>query len=72
MSRVTVVGSAEPGRSIRVELNGEAFGDAAIVDANGRWQVSGDVSAADYRIVAFMLNGATLEAFSQPVALTVR
>ncbi len=69
---LTVVGSAEPGRSIRVELNGEAFGDAAIVDANGRWQVSGDVSAADYRIVAFMLNGATLEAFSQPVALTVR
>lgn len=70
--RLTVVGKAEPGRTIRVELNGEAFGDAVVVDANGGWQVSGDVSAAEYRIVAFMLNGATLEAFSRPVALTVR
>ena len=70
--RLTVVGSAEPGRTIRVELNGEAFGDAVVVDDNGGWQVSGDVSAAEYRIVAFMLNGATLEAFSRPVALTVR
>jgi len=69
---LTVVGKAEPGRTIRVELNGEAFGEAVVVDANGGWQVSGDVSAAEYRIVAFMLNGATLEAFSRPVALTVR
>ena len=70
--RLTVVGTAEPGRTILVELNGQAFGEPATVDANGRWLVSGDVAAAEYLIVAYMLNGETLEAFSRPVALTVR
>lgn len=70
--RLTVVGTAEPGRTILVELNGQAFGEAVIVAPDGTWQVSGDVAAADYRIVAFMLNGATLEAFSRPVNLAVR
>ena len=70
--RLTVVGTAEPGRTIRVELDGEAFGEAAVVDVNGNWAVSGDVAVGEHRIVAFMLNGATLEAFSRPVALTAR
>jgi uncharacterized surface protein with fasciclin (FAS1) repeats len=70
--RLTVVGTAEPGRTIYVELNGTAFGAPAVVDAGGNWQVSGDVGLGDYRIVAFMVNGATLEAFSRSVALVVR
>ena len=70
--RLTVVGTAEPGRTIRVELDGEAFGEAAVVDVNGNWAVSGDVAVGEHRIVAFMLNDATLEAFSRPVALTAR
>jgi uncharacterized surface protein with fasciclin (FAS1) repeats len=70
--RLTVVGTAEPGRTIRVELDGEAFGEAVVVDVNGNWAVSGDVAVGEHRIVAFMLNGATLEAFSRPVALTAR
>lgn len=68
---LTVVGTAEPGRTLYVELNGEAFGAPAVVDARGDWQVSGDVGAGEYTIVAFMVNGATLEAFSRPVALAV-
>ena len=70
--RLTVVGTAEPGRTIRVELDGEAFGEAVVVDVNGNWAVSGDVAVGEHRIVAFMLNDATLEAFSRPVALTAR
>lgn len=67
--RLTVVGTAQPGRTIRVEIDGQAFGEAAVVDVNGNWLVSGDVAAGEHRIVAFMLNGATLEAFSRPVVL---
>ena len=70
--RLTVVGTAEPGRAVRVEIDGQAFGEATIVDAGGNWSVSGDVAAGEHQIVAFMLNGATLEAFSRPVALVVR
>ena len=70
--RLTVVGTAQPGRTIRVELDGEAFGEAAVVDVNGNWSVSGDMAAGEHRIVAFMLDGATLEAFSRPVMLVVR
>ena len=67
--RLTVVGTAQPGRTIRVELDGQAFGEAAVVDVNGNWLVSGDVAAGEHRLVAFMLNGATLEAFSRPLVL---
>ena len=70
--RLTIVGTGEPGRTIAVELNGAAFGAPVVVDAGGNWQVSGDVGAGEYRIVAFMVNGATLEAFSRSVALVVQ
>ena len=69
---LTVVGTAEPGRTILVELNGEPFGAPATVDAAGNWAVAGDVGPGDYRIVATMLDGATLEAIARPVMLTVR
>ncbi len=67
--RLTIVGTAEPGRTIRVEVDGEAFGEAVVVGVSGNWSVSGDVAPGEHRIVAFMLNGATLEAFSRPVVL---
>ena len=70
--RLTVTGTAEPGRTIYIEMSGEAFGAPAVVDASGNWQVSGDVGPGEYVIVAFMVNGATLEALSRPVALAVR
>ncbi len=70
--RLTVTGTAEPGRTIYIEVSGEAFGAPAVVDASGNWQVSGDIGPGEYVIVAFMVNGATLEALSRPVALAVR
>ena len=69
--RLTIVGTAEPGRTIYVEVSGEAFGAPAVVDASGNWQVTGDIGPGQHGIVAFMVNGATLEAFSRSVALTV-
>jgi len=69
---LTVVGTGEPGRTIVVSLSGQAFGAPAVVDAGGRWQVAGDVMPGEYRLVAFMLNGETLEAASPPVQLTAR
>jgi len=69
---LTVVGTGEPGRTIIVSLSGQAFGAPAVVDAGGRWQVAGDVAPGEYRLVAFMLNGETLEAASAVVQLTAR
>lgn len=72
-AQLTVVGTAEPNRTILVELNGESFGATAVVDANGAWQVTGPVSPGEYRIVAYMLDSqGTLEAISRPVSLTVQ
>jgi len=68
---LTVVGTAEPNRRLLVELNGEPFGEAA-VDANGAWAVTGNVTAGEYIIIAYMLDSAgTLEAISRPVQLLV-
>lgn len=72
-TQLTVVGTAEPNRTILVELNGESFGATAAVDANGVWQVAGTVSPGEYRIIAYMLDSqGTLEAISRPVSLTVQ
>ena len=72
-SFLTIVGTAEPNRTILVELNGEPFGDAAVVSPEGQSSVSGNVSPGDYQIVAFMLRASdALEAISRPVALSVR
>lgn len=68
---LTVVGTAEPNRTLLVELNGEPFGEA-IVDVNGAWAVTGNVTPGEYIIVAYMLDSAgTLEAISRPVQLLV-
>lgn len=72
-TQLTVVGTAEPNRTILVELNGESFGATAAVDANGVWQVTGAVSPGEYRIIAYMLDSqGALEAISRPVSLAVQ
>lgn len=70
---LTIVGKAEPGRTILVELNGESFGEPATVNDDGTWLVSGTVTlGGNYQIIAYMLDAASgLEAISQPVALQV-
>lgn len=70
-SVLTIVGTAEPNRRLLVELNGEPFGEA-VVDANGVWAVTGNVTPGDYAIIAYMLDSAgVLEAISRPVQLLV-
>lgn len=69
---LTIVGTAEPGRTILVELNGEPFGEAAVVGPDTTWAVSGNVTSGEYQIVAYMLGAAdALEAISRPVMLQV-
>lgn len=71
-SFLTIVGTAEPNRTILVELNGEPFGQAATVSPDTTWSVSGDVTPGEYQIVAYMLGAAdALEAISRPVMLQV-
>lgn len=69
---LTIVGTAEPGRTILVAMNNEPFGQPATVAADGTWLVGGDVTPGDYQIVAYMLDATGgLEAISPAVALTV-
>ncbi len=70
--QLTVVGTAEPGRTLIVTLNEQPLGAPAVVDVNGNWQVTGDVTPGEYRILAFMLNGDLLEAIAPPVTLPAR
>lgn len=70
--RLTVVGTAEPGRTIIVALNGQPFGAPAVVDANGAWQAVGDVAPGEYLLTAFMLNGDVLEAVAPFIRLTAQ
>jgi uncharacterized surface protein with fasciclin (FAS1) repeats len=70
---LTVVGTAEPNSTILVELNGESFGQPAVVGPDAAWAVAGDVTPGDYQIIAYMLDAAgALQAISRPVALSVR
>lgn len=70
---LTVVGTAQPGSTILLELNDEPFGTKVTVDASGFWQVTGEVSPGEYRIVAYMLDAnGTLQALSRAVNLTVQ
>ncbi len=70
---LTIVGTGEPNQTILVALNGRPFGQRVAVDANGNWQVSGDITPGDYQIVAYMLNpSGALSAVSEPVSLLVR
>jgi uncharacterized surface protein with fasciclin (FAS1) repeats len=70
---LTIVGTAEPNRTILVELNGEAFGQPATVGPDGAWSVSGTVDPGEYEIVAYMLGEAdALEGIARPVTLLVQ
>lgn len=67
---LTVVGTAEPNTTILVELNGESFGQPAVVGPDAAWAVAGDVTPGEYRIVAYMLDASgVLQAISRPVIL---
>ena len=70
---LTIVGTAEPGRTVLVELNGEPFGQPATVAPETTWSVAGDVTPGEYVILAYMLgeNG-VLEAISSPITLQVQ
>lgn len=69
---LTIVGTAEPNRTMIIEMNGEPFGQPALVDADGNWSVNGEVAPGDYEIIAYMLDATNgLEAISQPVILQV-
>jgi uncharacterized surface protein with fasciclin (FAS1) repeats len=72
-TRLTVVGTAQPGSTILLEMNDEPFGSRVIADASGFWQVQGDITPGQYAIVAYMLDaGGALQAISRAVNLTVR
>ena len=70
---LTIVGTAEPNHTILIELNGESFGQPAVVGPDTTWLVAGDVTTGEYRIIAYMLSASgALEAISRPVILPVR
>lgn len=70
---LTIVGTAEPNRTILVELNGESFGQPVVIGPDAAWSVAGDVTAGEYRIIAYMLDtSGALQAISRPVTLPVR
>jgi uncharacterized surface protein with fasciclin (FAS1) repeats len=70
---LTVVGSAQPGSTLLLELNGEPFGSKVVVDPSGFWQVGGEVTPGEYSIVAFMLDASgILQAISQTVILNAQ
>jgi hypothetical protein len=71
--QLTVVGSAQPGTTVLIELNGEPFGQPATVGPDSRWAISGEVTPGDYQIMGYMLDSSGgLMAISRPVALQVR
>ncbi len=73
-SELTVVGTAQPGTLVLVQLNGENFGQLGGADPAGNWLVGGPVSPGQYEIVAYMYDPATnvLLAMSSPVMLMVQ
>ena len=70
-SELTVVGFAEPGADILVELNGERFGTAT-ADWQGEWRVRGAIVPGEYTILAWSFDvDDVLQGVSAPVELTV-
>jgi uncharacterized surface protein with fasciclin (FAS1) repeats len=70
---LTVVGTAEPGTTILLQVDGENFGDLATVDGTGFWQRSNDISSGVHDILAYMLDeNGLLIAISQQVSLPVQ
>lgn len=66
---LTIVGSAEPGTTLVITINGETFGSTT-VEADGTWLVTDNVEDGEHVIVAYTLddNGMPL-ARSSPVLL---
>jgi uncharacterized surface protein with fasciclin (FAS1) repeats len=70
---LTVVGSAEPGKTILLQVSGENFGALATVDETGSWFASDNIDSGVHEIAAYMLDdNGTLMAVSQPVSLPVQ
>ena len=70
---LTVVGTAEPGKQILLQVSGENFGEIVTIDENGSWQVADDISPGVHEILAYMLDdNGTLMAISQLVSLPVQ
>jgi uncharacterized surface protein with fasciclin (FAS1) repeats len=70
---LTIIGTAEPGRTILVELNGEPFGQPATVSPETTWSAAGNVTPGEYVILAYMLGAdGVLEAISSPITLQVQ
>ncbi len=69
---LTVVGLAEPGKRILLQVDGENFGEIATVDAEQFWLVKQDIDSGVHTILAYMLESDdTLMAISQLVTLPV-
>ena len=70
---LTVVGTAEPGKTILLQVGGENFGELATVDDTGSWLVSDDITSGVHEILAYMLDeNGLLMAISQQVNLPVQ
>ncbi|NCF65059.1 MAG: hypothetical protein GWP61_03740 [Chloroflexi bacterium] len=70
---LTVVGKAEPGTTILLQVAGENFGELAAVDESGSWLVSDNISSGVQEITAYMLDeSGILMAISQTVSLPVQ
>ena len=70
---LTVVGTAEPGKQILLQVSGENFGEIVTVNEDGSWQVSDDITSGVHDILAYMLDdNGTLMAISQLVSLPVQ
>lgn len=67
---LTIVGTAEPGTTLVITINGETFGTTT-VEADGTWLVAGNIEDGEHIIVAYTLddNGIPLIR-SSPVILT--
>jgi putative lipoprotein len=69
---LTVVGVAQSGKRILLQVDGENFGDIATVDDNDFWLVKQNIDSGVHQILAYMLeDDDTLMAISQLVILPV-
>jgi uncharacterized surface protein with fasciclin (FAS1) repeats len=70
---LTVVGAAQPGYTVFLQVNGQPFGQRAVADPTGFWLVVDDVTPGRYEIIAYMLDPiGLLVGISDPVTLLVR
>jgi hypothetical protein len=68
---LTVVGTAQPDQTILLALNNTLFGTAT-ADSEGNWQISNNINAGIYTLIAYTINQQNLlQNYSNPVELTV-